>query len=165
MKRLNIVLPALLLAAACSSSTEMAAGSSQVELRVLGVGGSAYSAVLVEVKDLQVTTSDGRPLAVTGGHTQLDLARADQAWLAGRFDLPADVDEVDVKLTLDDFGGYEGQIGAGALDLRAAPIQFEASAWQLAGRNATTVQIDLKRAIVPVGAERAVLLPIATIVH
>jgi hypothetical protein len=54
---------------------------------------------------------------------------------------------VNVALSFDDFGGWEGAEGAGVIDARVAPLVFEAPVDALAERGRAVVHLDVGRSL------------------
>jgi hypothetical protein len=152
-------IPLCALLAACSSAqapSEPIAVNAAV--RLLGQNATAYGAVLVQVKDLEVTAG-ARHLTVKAGDAKLDLANANQAWLAGTVAIPVGVDQIHVSLQLDDFGGYEMATAAGYIDARSAPIQFDTPVQWLMARNMATIRLDVGTSLVAYRDDTRVLMP------
>lgn len=148
----------VVVAAACSQSpAPPAPAGTPLELRLRGVDPGDYRAVLVELRELSVTAG-ARALAVEPGQTHLDLARADHAWLLGTVRVPDGADRVDVRLRLDDFGGFEAVDAAGEIDARAS-ISFSSSFDGAAAAPQATALIDLSRSLVASRADARLLLP------
>jgi hypothetical protein len=128
------------------------------EVRLLGRNAAGYDAVLVEVKDLLVT-SGARQLPVTPGQTRIDLTRPEEAWLVGTVAIPQGVDPIHVALRLDDFGGYQTTQAAGSIDARTAPIELDVARAELAGRKMATVRLDVGASLIDAGEGTRLLLP------
>lgn len=158
MKIASVLLTSLLVSA-CAGDYSVGPASTSAEIRLRGINAAGYSAVLVELKDLRVTAGD-RELEVGVGQTKIDLADPDQGWVLGSVEVPVSAKAIDVSLTLDDFGGYEGVAGAGELDARSVPIRFSAPMSLVDDHGKVTVQLDVRRSLLPVAPERAVLLPV-----
>ena len=156
--KLSVLLASL---AACSDRAPDAPPRTlraEVRMRGLSAGGG-LDAVLVAVKDFVVTTPDGKPLPTHPGQRNVDLARAGQAWLLGTVDLPADLERVRVAVKLDDYGGWQGAGGAGALAARNTTLRFDAPLAWLAEHRMATVALDLDASLVDDGPERRTLVP------
>lgn len=146
------------LALGCGQSSPSVQESRTVELRVLGTNTGRLLAALVEVKEVVVTAA-GRPLKVSPGQSKIDLTNVSHAWLVGSFEMPKDVDQVHVAITLDDFGGWEATYGAGYFDVRNSTIEFDAPVAWLAERNHATVHLDLQRSFVTDARGKQFLMP------
>jgi hypothetical protein len=128
------------------------------ELRLRGLNAEGYSSVLVPIRSLTVTAG-GRRLPVQLVARTVDLSAKDHAHLVGHFFVPEGVDRVQVALALDDFGGWEKGEQGGSLDLRGAPLRFEAPVDSLTQRGRAVVQLDVERSLVSRAHEERLLLP------
>src|SRR5262249_19840987 len=95
-----------LLFAGCTQSSPAPPAGTPLELRLRGDDTSGFRAVLLEVRELQVDAG-GQALVVEPGQIHLDLTDSEHAWLLGTVRVPDGVDRVEVRLRLDDFGGFE----------------------------------------------------------
>ena len=150
-----------LAAVGCSSGRTPIEGT-PLEIRLRGVDPGGYTAVLVETRDLDVS-ANGQALAVVPGQVHIDLTNPDHAWLAGTVRVPDGVDRLDVKLRLDDFGGYEAADGKGEIDARS-PMSFSVKVDRGQARPVgapveVTALLDLAHSLVPVRDGVRVLLP------
>lgn len=136
--------------------------TTQAELRIQGDDAQGEH-VLLRVTQAEVTLYGRRLLVTQPRQDVLDLGNTDQAWLLGTFQVPSTVDTVHVRLSFDDFGGYEGPAGAGALDTRTRAIEFDAPVSSLALRGHAVVHLNLARSIVPEGSGRGLLLPVVKV--
>lgn len=153
----NLLFTALLFG--CSESPPPPAGTA-LELRLRGTNPGDYRAVLVEVRDLQVSV-DGHALSVEPGQVKMDLTDDGQAWLLGTVRLPDGAEKLDAQLRLDDFGGFETASDTGDLDARSA-IHFQVALARTAQRTAQiTALLDLSRSIIrtPANTPTRQLLP------
>ena len=129
-----------------------------------GANGQAVSSVLLGVQSFRVTGGElGVPLGTAPGELGIDLARTDQAFLVGSFDLPQAAAGVDVTVRIDDFGGVESKTGNTALDTRGTPITFHVDGAEMARSHQATVIVDLARSLVPMDRETTALLPQLTV--
>jgi hypothetical protein len=129
------------------------------ELRLRGDNTAEYGAALLPVRALRVTTPDGVALPVRLQARTVDLTAANHAHLVGRFFVPEGVERVRVSLAFDDFGGWEGAAGAGAIDSRVAPLVFEAPVDALALRGRAVVHLDVGRSLKPAAEGARALRP------
>jgi hypothetical protein len=132
--------------------------TTRMELRLLGTQAQEGSTLLVSIRELRVTHA-GRALPVEVARQPLDLANGQHAWLAGTFQVPEGADTVQVTLVLDTDGGFEDASGSGEVDVRGAPLRFEAPVKLLNTRRRAVVHLDVARSLLDGGAERKVLLP------
>lgn len=128
------------------------------ELRLRGMNAEGYHSVLVPIRSFTVTAGDRR-LPVQLVARTVDLSSKDHAYLVGHFFVPQGVDRVQVSLALDDFGGWERGGQGGSLDLRGAPLRFEAPVDSLTQRGRAVVQLDVGRSLLPRAHEERLLLP------
>jgi hypothetical protein len=151
---MRAVVVALFLAG-CSQSPAPPPAGTPLELRP----------VLVDVRELQVSAG-GRALEVEPGQTHLDLTNTGHAWLLGTVRVPDGDDRVDVRLRLDDFGGFESANGAGEIDARA-PIHYSAAFGRVAppASSEVTALVHVDRSLVATGAGRRVFLPQLAVTH
>lgn len=156
---------ALAVAAGCSSPARTQPGT-RVELRLLGANPGAYHAVLVEVRELRVTAG-GHALTVEPAQVHIDLTNQQQAWLVGAVRVPDGVDRLDVRLRLDDFGGFEATGAAGAageIDART-PISFSTGFDRTLAVPQSTAILDLSRSLASTRADARLLLPQVSIAY
>lgn len=132
--------------------------TTRMELRLLGTHAEEGSTLLLGVRELRVT-HEGRTLTSEVTKQPVDLANGQHAWLAGTFQVPEGVDTVQVTLVLDTDGGFEDASGSGEVDVRGAPLRFEAPVKLLNTRRRAVVHLDVARSLLDGGAERKVLLP------
>ena len=137
---------------------EVLAGRS-FELRLRGVNAQGYDTVLVPIRSLEVTTAEGQPLQVRLKARTVDAALKDHAHLVGHFFVPEGVSAVRVKLTFDDFGGWERGGKAGSLDTRVAPLTFEAPVDSLSQRGRAVLLLDVGKSLQPTAEAERLLLP------
>lgn len=130
----------------------------RMELRLLGTHAQEGSTLLVGVRELRVTYA-GQALPVEVAKLPMDLSHGQHAWLAGTFHVPEGADTVRVTLVLDTDGGFEDASGSGEVDVRGAPLRFEAPVKLLNTRRRAVVHLDVARSLLDGGAERKVLLP------
>jgi hypothetical protein len=132
------------------------------ELRLRGENAAGYDAVLVPIRSVEVTAAGTRlPVSLEAG--TVDLAAREHAHLLGTFFVPEGVEEVQVTLTFDSFGGWEQGARAGSLDARGAPLRFEAPVASLSQRGRAVVELDVEGSLVPVGQAQRLLLPHLTV--
>lgn len=117
------------------------------ELRLRGDNAAGYGAALVPIRALRVTTPDGAQLPVRLQARTVDVTAPEHAHLVGQFFVPEGVERVNVALSFDDFGGWEGAEGAGVIDARVAPLVFEAPVDALAERGRAVVHLDVGRSL------------------
>jgi hypothetical protein len=129
------------------------------ELRLLGVNAGGYDTVLVPIRSLEVTTPEGKPLQVRLVARTVDVSAKDHAHLLGHFFVPEGVSAVRVKLSFDEFGGWERGGKAGSLDTRVAPLSFEAPVDSLVLRGRAVVQLDVGESLQVTAEEERLLLP------
>ncbi len=131
------------------------------ELRLRGDNAGAYGAALVPIREVRVATPEGGALPVQLEARTLDLSTPEHAHLVGRFFVPDGVEQVRVTLVMDDFGGWEGSAGAGAIDARSAPLSFVAPVDYLAQRGRAVVHLDVGRSLLAVDGDtsRRLLMP------
>ncbi len=166
MKIVHVISLALL-ASACETGGDYASPPREtvhVQLRLRGIASSQYTNVLLDVDRVSVA-ADGQALAVTPPQSRMDLSDTTIGWVAGEFDVPAGARNVQVALRFDEFGGYEGAGGAGAIDARTVPVKLEAEVAELAIHNKMVVQLDVGRSLVAAGAERRLLLPYLSVAY
>ncbi len=132
--------------------------STRMELRLLGTHAQEGSTLLVAVRELRVTHA-GKALPVEVAKLPMDVANGQHAWLAGSFQVPQGAQTVQVTLVLDTDGGFEDASGSGEVDVRGAPLRFEAPVKSLNTRRRAVVHLDVARSLLDGGAERKVLLP------
>lgn len=130
----------------------------RMELRLLGMSVQEGSTLLVGVRELRVTHA-GQALPVEVAKLPMDLANGQHAWLAGTFHVPEGARTVQVTLVLDTDGGFEDASGSGEVDVRGAPLRFEAPVKLLNTRRRAVVHLDVARSLLDGGPERKVLLP------
>jgi hypothetical protein len=128
------------------------------ELRLRGMNAEGYSVVLVPIRSLSVSAGPTR-LPVRLAARTVDLSARDHAHLVGHFFVPEGVEQVQVALSLDDFGGWEQGEQGGSLDTRGAPLRFEAPVDSLARRGRAVVLLDVGRSLLPRDEVERVLLP------
>jgi hypothetical protein len=151
----NVLLIALL--AGCSEPPPPPT-STTIELRLRGINAGDYRALLVEVRDLAVS-ADGAPLKVEPGQVHLDLTDDAHAWLLGSVRVPDGAENLDARLELDDFGGFETVLESGDLDARSA-IHFQVAIPREEQRIAQiTALMDLSRSVVRTPTITRQLLP------
>jgi hypothetical protein len=131
------------------------------ELRLRGDNAGAYGATLVPLREVRVTTLGGARLPSWPRARTVDLSAANHAHLVGHFFVPDEVGRVRVTLVFDDFGGWEGAAGAGAIDARVAPLTFTAPVDSLAERGRAVVHLDVGRSLLEVEGDegRRLLVP------
>lgn len=135
------------------------------ELRLMGVNNPDYSAVLVQVRRLTVTTPEGAALPVRlEARRAVELTTPGHAHLVGRFVVPEGVERVAVEVEFDDFGGWEQGGSGGVLDMRVAPLRFEAPVDYLTRRGRAVVHLDLEQSLVALG-EGKLLQPALDVRH
>ncbi|MDY7226295.1 hypothetical protein [Hyalangium rubrum] len=132
------------------------------ELRLRGDNAEGYGAVLVPIASMDVTAGGAR-LPVRLVARTVDLTAKDHAHLLGTFTVPEGVEQVQVALTFDDFGGWEQGLRAGALDTRVAPLRFSAPVDSLSKRGRAVVQLDVGQSLLPVAEQERLLLPNLTV--
>src|SRR5437867_2384851 len=94
---------ALAAAAGCHQvTTEPVESGTPTSILLRGTNTGSYRAVMVDVKELTVTV-DGRARQVKPGAPGIDLARADNAWVAGTFLMPPGAASAHVTLRIDDY--------------------------------------------------------------
>jgi len=157
MQRSGFLLAALFVGAC---GRDVTSASQSTELRLRGTNSGAYSAVLVDVRDLTVF-ADGKSLTVKPGQTKMDLGNTDHAWLVGSVVVPEGTKSLSLSLLLDDFGGYETATAAGAIDARGAPIRLVAPV-DLRSTQAT-VLVDVTRSLVAGRGDTRILVPDLTV--
>ncbi|MFL5348377.1 MAG: hypothetical protein ACJ8AT_26575 [Hyalangium sp.] len=129
------------------------------ELRLRGTNAQGYDSVLVPLRSLEVTTPTGAPLQARMVARTVDLTVQEQAYLVGQFFVPEGVSSVRVKLTFDDFGGWEQGKKAGALDTQVAPVSFEAPVDSLSQRGRAVLLLDVGKSLLSEGQEQRLMLP------
>ncbi len=118
------------------------------EVRLLGVNNPGYSAVLVQVRRLTVTTQEGEELPVRlEARRALELTTPGHAHQVGRFVVPEGVERVAVEVEFDDFGGWERDGSGGVLDMRVAPLRFEEPVEYLTQRGRAVVHLNLEQSL------------------
>jgi hypothetical protein len=132
------------------------------ELRLRGENAAGYDTVLVPIRSVEVTAG-GQPLPVSLVAGTVNLAAKDHAHLLGTFFVPQGVDQVQVALTLDSFGGWEQGSRAGSLDTRGAPLRFEAPVDSLTQRGRAVVVLDVEQSLLSAGKAERLLLPNLTV--
>lgn len=116
-----------------------------VQVRMLGVNAGSYSLALLPISDITVTAA-GHALPVTlVREAHVDLANTAHAPLLGSFVVPEGVEQVHVQVHFDDAGSFRNADGAGALDTRVAPLQFDAPVAFLARNGHAIIHLDLER--------------------
>src|SRR5262249_20780135 len=119
-----------------------------------------------EVKELTATAADGSALEVEPGDREIDLAATERAWLLGRFIAPDDADDrVHVLVMLDDFGGFADPDGAGLIDARRAPLEFDLTLARLSDPDCATIHLDVARSLIPSDPTTRRLLPQLTLLY
>lgn len=136
----------------------------RVSVRLRGDATDGFQAVLVPVLDVRVQAG-GRELPVDLDAVTANLARADHATEVAHFMLPDGVEDVQVHVQLDDFGGYERGADRGVLDTRVAPLTFTSQAAWLREKGHAVVHVDLARSVRRVSTGRAMLLPAGDVRH
>jgi hypothetical protein len=126
-----------------------------IDLRLHGV--ASPGSVLVSPSAVEVSV-DGVSVATQLVEGQIDLGDESQAWRVATFIIPAAARSVAIHLTLAPEGTVEKNGKTETLDLRGAPISFQAEPAKLRTENKVAVDIDLSRSIVPQNGG-AVLLP------
>ncbi|WP_224371956.1 hypothetical protein [Hyalangium versicolor] len=129
------------------------------ELRLRGTNAEAYASVLVPVRSLEVSTPEGQALPVRLAARTVDLTVKDHAYLVGHFFVPEGVSTVKVKMTFDDFGGWEQGGKAGSLDTQVAPVSFDAPVASLLERGRAVLLLDVSRSLQPTAEAERLLLP------
>lgn len=138
-------------------------GSTWMELRLQGDNAAGYDAALVTVSDVQVTDADGRQLPVSIESNTIDVARPGQAWKVARFAVPSGTERVRARLQLDDFGGYEGKVGSGEIDVNGAPVRFEAPVAAMRSHDRAVIHLDLTQTLRPGEDDARLFLPQFTV--
>jgi len=131
----------------------------RVALRIAGTDSGAFRSVLVPIRAITVTTSDGRRLAVQRTRSVVDLATSDTSSVVGYVEVPADVGALRTTVVLDDWGGYETASEAGAIDLRGPPIAFDVARELMVARAKAVVTIDVTRSLVARSTGSLMLMP------
>lgn len=127
----------------------------RASLRIRGVNLGDLTAALVDLAEIQVLV-DGVEVPLKTEWPSMNLARAEHAYLAARFELPEEAQQVSVRLRLDEWGGYEGAT-TGWLDSRPVLLRLELSPERLRDRGHAVVHLDLARSFVGTGEERLLL--------
>lgn len=135
--------------APASNATPDEVAGHTYELRLRGENTTGLTAALMPVRGLRVTTPDGTVLPVRVKARTVDLTEPNQAHLVGQFFVPEGVERVKVQLALDDFGGWEGAGGGGAIDARGGTVSFEAPVDFLSQRGRAVVLLDMGRSLRP----------------
>jgi hypothetical protein len=132
------------------------------ELRLRGENAAGYDTVLVPIRSVEVTAAGTQlPVSLVAG--TVDLTAKDHAHLLGTFFVPEGVEQVQVALTFDSFGGWEQGSRAGSLDTRVAPLRFEAPVASLAQRGRAVVVLDVEGSLLSTGKAERLLLPNLTV--
>jgi hypothetical protein len=153
------VLGALVLVGACNQGTGSSPGTaSQAVVTIEGTNPAELRSALLALSEVTIF-ADGRELSSSIERASADLARQGDK-LTVRFAIPAEARQIDVRLDLDDFGGYDANGGeAGEIDARGTRIRFEVPASELVASGRAQVQLDLGRSLVQNQPERRLLLP------
>jgi hypothetical protein len=160
MKTTILILGLAALTTACGSQPDdsTTTRASEAVVAIEGENPVAIHSALLALADVQVV-ADGQTLTTAIDDAVADLAKpGDRITL--RVPVPNDALVLDVRLRLDDFGGYEADDQAGEIDARGTVFRFQLPARRLADSGNAAIRIDLGRALAGVRPERLVLLPI-----
>jgi hypothetical protein len=160
-------LGALALQACSTASTETSSPSvgehQESVITVRGTNTEGVQAAPIAIGSVEVTV-DGRSVLVMAEPSVVDLAD-EQGRVAARFSVPAGAEQVVVRISLDDFGGYEKANGeAGVLDARGTNLTFEIPAHELAENGRAEIAFDLAKSLVSVASGMR-LIPQLTVTY
>ncbi len=129
-----------------SGSTGQSGQALNTEVRIKGLDAQGFSLAYFGVRDLEVA-SGAKALPVEVEAPPIDLSDTSQAWLAGRFALPAAAKSVTVTLTLGEYGAFVRGPDAGEVDVQGKPLTFTVPV-SFIENGKVVVDLDLGRSLI-----------------
>ena len=148
-----------------STSAPRCVRGTEVELRLLGTNPGDYQRGDGRGAQSCKVTAGGQTLKVEPAQPHIDLGNQQQAWLIGAVRVPDGVQRLDVRLRLDDFGGFRRTPAAPAKSTRCSLIAFSTGFDRTKAVPQSTVILDLQRSLARTRSDARLLLPQVSIAY